>query len=111
MTLSPSAGLDTLFAWIRTESPTHDAAGVNLMMDLVAGQMADAPVAIERIPGAHGLGDALILRAGPQRDEPAILVMSHLDTVHPVGTSEAPGALRPPARRPRHPGARRRATR
>jgi glutamate carboxypeptidase len=28
----------------------------------------------------------LILRAGPQRDEPAILVMSHLDTVHPVGT-------------------------
>ena len=61
-------------------------AGVNLMMDLVADQMADAPVAIERIPGAHGLGDALILRAGPQRDEPAILVMSHLDTVHPVGT-------------------------
>src|SRR6478735_10630309 len=86
MTLSPSAGLDTLFTWIRTESPTHDVAGVNLMMDLFAGQMADAPVAIERIPGAHGLGDALILRAGPQRDEPAILVMSHLDTVHPVGT-------------------------
>ena len=50
MTPSSSAGLDTLFTWIRTESPTHDVAGVNLMMDLVAGQMADAPVAIERIP-------------------------------------------------------------
>jgi glutamate carboxypeptidase len=34
------------------------------------------------------LGDALILRAGPQNEEPAILVMSHLDTVHPVGTIE-----------------------
>ncbi|QFU16733.1 M20 family metallopeptidase [Microvirga thermotolerans] len=83
-----SAALDTLITWVRTESPTHDAAGVNLMMDLVVAQMADAPVAVERIPGEQGLGDALVLRAGPQRDEPAILVMSHLDTVHPLGTIE-----------------------
>src|SRR5690606_20713296 len=76
-----------LLTWIRTESPTHDVAGVNRMMDLVAAQMTDAPVSIERVAG-EGLGDALILRAGPQRDEPAILVMSHLDTVHPVGTIE-----------------------
>jgi glutamate carboxypeptidase len=81
-----TSSLDTLFTWIRTESPTHDVAGVNLMMDLVVAQMSDAPVAVERVPGEQGLGDALILRAGPQRDEPAILVMSHLDTVHPVGT-------------------------
>lgn len=81
-----SPALDTLFTWIRTESPTHDVAGVNLMMDLVVSQMEGAPVAIERIPGEEGLGDALILRAGPQTDEPAILIMSHLDTVHPVGT-------------------------
>lgn len=94
MTLSSHSGLDTLLTWIRTESPTHDVAGVNLMMDLVVTQMADAPVAIERLPGAHGLGDALILRAGPQRDEPAILVMSHLDTVHPVGTIETDLPLR-----------------
>ncbi|MXQ14685.1 M20 family metallopeptidase [Microvirga makkahensis] len=78
--------LDTLFTWIRTESPTHDMAGVNLMMDLVVEQMKDAPVAIERVKGGQGLGDALILRAGPRTDEPAVLVMSHLDTVHPVGT-------------------------
>jgi glutamate carboxypeptidase len=83
--LSP-AYLDTLLTWIRTESPTHDRAGVNLMMDLVEAQMQDAPVAVERVPGEQGLGDALILRAGPQRDEPGILVMSHLDTVHPLGT-------------------------
>jgi glutamate carboxypeptidase len=87
--MAPSSSpLDTLFTWIRTESPTHDRAGVNLMMDLVVAQMAGAPVAVERIPGEQGLGDTLVLRAGPQRDEPAILVMSHLDTVHPIGTIE-----------------------
>ncbi len=86
--------LDTLLTWIRTESPTHDAAGVNLMMDLVVAQMQDAPVAVERVKGEQGLGDALILRAGPRTDEPAILVMSHLDTVHPVGTIEQDLPLR-----------------
>jgi glutamate carboxypeptidase len=89
-----SSVLDTLFTWIRTESPTQDRAGVNLMMDLVAAQMKDAPVAIERVSGEQGLGDALILRAGPQTDEPGILVMSHLDTVHPVGTIERDLPLR-----------------
>jgi glutamate carboxypeptidase len=89
-----SPALDTLFTWIRTESPTYDAAGVNLMMDLVVDQMKDAPVAIERIKGEQGLGDALILRAGPQTDEPAILIMSHLDTVHPVGTLQQDLPLR-----------------
>lgn len=89
-----TSSLDTLFAWIRTESPTHDVAGVNLMMDLVMAQMLEAPVGIQRIPGAQGLGDALVLRAGPQRDEPAIVIMSHLDTVHPVGTLEKDLPLR-----------------
>jgi glutamate carboxypeptidase len=80
--------LDTLLTWVRTESPTHDRGGVNRMMDLVVAQMADAPVTVERVPGQDGLGDALILRAGPQTEGAGILVMSHLDTVHPVGTIE-----------------------
>jgi glutamate carboxypeptidase len=29
-----------------------------------------------------------VLRAGPQTSEPAVLVMSHLDTVHPLGTAD-----------------------
>ncbi|WP_210483651.1 M20 family metallopeptidase [Microvirga antarctica] len=93
MTLS-SPSLDTLLTWIRTESPTNDVAGVNLMMDLVAAEVADAPIAVERIPGSQGLGDALILRAGPQQDKPSILIMSHLDTVHPVGTIKGDLPLR-----------------
>src|SRR3954465_12841252 len=86
--------LDTLLTWIRTESPTNEPAGVNMMMDLVIAEMTGAPVAVERIPGQQGLGDALILRAGPRTDAPGILVMSHLDTVHPVGTIEADLPLR-----------------
>jgi glutamate carboxypeptidase len=85
-TLSPT--LATLLTWIETESPTHDRAGVNLMMDLVAAEVAQAPVGIERIPGTHGLGDVLVLRAGPERAQKPILIMSHVDTVHPVGTLE-----------------------
>ncbi len=80
--------LEHLSTWLRTESPTHAPAGVNRMMDLVAAEVTDAPVAVERIPGRAGLGDVLVLRAGPQTSEPAVLVMSHLDTVHPLGTAD-----------------------
>lgn len=84
---------DTLLAglkpWIECESPTFDVAAVNRMMDLVAGELAAAGAAVTRIPGPPGLGDCL--RGDfphPRRGEPGILVMSHLDTVHPVGTLE-----------------------
>jgi glutamate carboxypeptidase len=77
---------EDLLTWTKTESPTHDPAGVNLMMDLVVADVAGTPIAVERIPGQQGLGDALVLRAGRQNGGPGILVMSHLDTVHPIGT-------------------------
>src|SRR4051794_30856288 len=63
---SIGAGLDQLALWLRTESPTHAPGGVNQMMDLVTAEVAEAPVAVERIPGRAGLGDALVLRAGPE---------------------------------------------
>ncbi len=72
--------------WLRQESPTHDASRINRMMDLVAGEAADAAIAVERVPGREGLGDALLLRAGPAACRPGVLILSHLDTVHPVGT-------------------------
>jgi glutamate carboxypeptidase len=86
MTASPPESLDTLLAWVRQESPTHSREGVNGMMDLVEADCAGTPIRIERVSGQQGLGDALILRAGPEREEPGTLVLSHLDTVHPVGT-------------------------
>lgn len=93
----PSASLhmiEGLSAWVAIESPTSDAAAVSAMMDVVAAGIADAPIRAERIPGRDGLGDSLILRAGPERDEPGVLVLSHLDTVHPVGTLERDLPLR-----------------
>lgn len=85
------AMVDELKAWTAVESPTDDAAGVARMMDLVASDAEACGVAHERIPGRDGHGPSVILRAGPNRTggsrDPGILVLSHLDTVHPVGTA------------------------
>ncbi|GGH21477.1 carboxypeptidase [Alsobacter metallidurans] len=85
-----SFDLDAMLAgisrWVAIESPTSDAAGVNRMIDTVAQDVEGLPIAIERIPGKDGLGDSIVLRAGPQTDRAGILVMSHVDTVHPLGT-------------------------
>ena len=78
--------LERLKVWIRTESPTNAPEGVNRMMDLVAGEAEEAGIAFERIPGRDGLGDTLVLRTGPETSEPGVLLLSHLDTVHPLGT-------------------------
>lgn len=75
-----------LSAWTAIESPTHDPVAVNRMMDLVADEAAGAGIALERVPGRDGLGDSVVLRAGPRSSAPGTLVLSHLDTVHPVGT-------------------------
>ena len=88
MTDANPHAIDGLQHWLQTESPTHATAAVNRMMDLVEAEVADAPIAVERIPGREGLGDSVLLRAGPAADRPVGLVLSHLDTVHPVGTAE-----------------------
>ena len=83
-----------LSAWVEVESPTYDAKGVNAMMDLVQREAEASGIAAERVAGRDGLGDHLVLRAGPARDDGANLVLSHLDTVHPVGTIERDLMLR-----------------
>ncbi|MGN6096349.1 MAG: M20 family metallopeptidase [Bosea sp. (in: a-proteobacteria)] len=76
-----------LSVWVALESPTNHPAGVNGMMDLVAREVAGLPIAVERIAGRNGLGDMVALRAGADNGKPTVALMSHLDTVHPVGTS------------------------
>ncbi|MCF4126364.1 M20 family metallopeptidase [Methylobacterium sp. SyP6R] len=83
---SPERAVAAISRWLAVESPTDSADGVNRMMDLVAGEAAGLGLAAERVPGRDGFGDNLILRAGPRTGEPGILVLSHLDTVHPIGT-------------------------
>ncbi len=76
--------------WIETESPTYDAAAVNRMMDLATRDLAVAGAMVERIPGSLGLGDNIRARFHhTAAGSPGILVLCHLDTVHPVGTLAA----------------------
>lgn len=87
LTFAPDEILAILRAWVECESPTHDAAAVNRMMALAARDLALLGAQVETIPGRMGLGDCVRGRfPHPRRDEPGILILGHLDTVHPVGT-------------------------
>jgi glutamate carboxypeptidase len=85
----PEVILDGILRWVRQESPTYDAAAVNRMMDLAAQEMAALGASIVRIPGVDGYGDCLRASIAGERDGPGVLVLGHLDTVHPVGTINA----------------------
>jgi glutamate carboxypeptidase len=81
--------LKGLTRWVACESPTWDSAAVNRMMDIVSHDLAIMGAAVERIPGRMGLGDSVRARfPHPKAGEPGILILAHLDTVHPVGTIE-----------------------
>ncbi|MGJ8544753.1 MAG: M20/M25/M40 family metallo-hydrolase [Sulfitobacter sp.] len=73
--------------WIETESPTFDAAAVNRMMDLVQHELAALGARVERIPGRMGYGDSVrAVMPHPKAGEGGILLLGHMDTVHPMGT-------------------------
>ncbi len=78
--------LDGIDRWVEIESPSYQGETVNRMADLVEDGMRTIGGEIERRPGWDGIGDTLIARTPWGGDEPGILVLSHLDTVHPLGT-------------------------
>src|SRR6266568_3006679 len=84
-----SAMLEGIRRWVVTESPTRDRAAVNRMVDLVQSDVAGLNLAIERIPGQGGLADNLVIRNTMVGEGPGILLLSHIDTVHPMGTVNA----------------------
>jgi glutamate carboxypeptidase len=81
--------LGGLKRWVECESPTFDADAVNRMMGLAARDLAATGAKVETIPGRMKLGDCLrAMLPHPRAGEPGILVLGHMDTVHPVGTLE-----------------------
>ena len=94
MSQHPSVDLGAIISgirrWVETESPTHDKAAVNRMVDVVQADVADLPVKVERVPGRAGFADNLIVRNQARGSGAGILVMSHIDTVHPIGTLAGP---------------------
>jgi glutamate carboxypeptidase len=80
--------LDGIRRWVEIETPTEAPVQVNKLVTMVADGYRDSPATIERIPGRDGCGDHLIARSAWGQDAPGILVLSHLDTVHPMGFIE-----------------------
>src|SRR5215471_10138661 len=80
--------LDGIRRWVEIETPTEAPAQVNKLGELIAQGYRDLPANIERIAGRNGCGDHLVARSSWGQDAPGILVLSHLDTVHPMGFIE-----------------------
>ena len=80
--------LDGIRRWVEMETPTEAPEQVNGLANLVADGYRDLPATIERVAGRDGCGDHLVVRSSWGQDRPGILVLSHLDTVHPLGFIE-----------------------
>ncbi|MGJ4958106.1 M20 family metallopeptidase [Bradyrhizobium sp. HKCCYLRH2015] len=91
MTTSSSSPFDSrtilegIRQWVEIETPTEAPDQVNKLASLVADGYRGLDATIERITGRDGCGDHLVARSSWGQDEPGILVLSHLDTVHPIG--------------------------
>ncbi|BAM86073.1 glutamate carboxypeptidase [Bradyrhizobium oligotrophicum S58] len=77
--------LEGIRQWVEIETPTEAPDQVNRLASLVADGYRGLDAVIERIAGRDGCGDHLLVRSSWGQDEPGILVLSHLDTVHPLG--------------------------
>ncbi|BAK82489.1 acetylornithine deacetylase [Komagataeibacter medellinensis NBRC 3288] len=79
--------LNEIRSWVEIESPTDCTAAVNHMMDRAQATARTGGLQSRRYPGTHGYGDHVLVHApGDDLTRPGILVLSHLDTVHPPGT-------------------------
>ena len=84
--------LGGIVEWVSIESPSHDAKSVNKVVDHVEGQFRDLGLKLDRTPGRDGFGDILTCATTPEMTKgeagKGILVLAHLDTVHPIGMIE-----------------------
>src|SRR4051794_37719682 len=81
----PKQILAGIRSWVEIETPTELPEQVNKLATMVANGYRDLPASIERIAGHSGCGDHIVARSAWGQDQPGILVLSHLDTVHPLG--------------------------
>ncbi|MGY8665847.1 M20 family metallopeptidase [Bradyrhizobium sp. UFLA05-109] len=80
--------LEGIRRWVEIETPTEASEQVNKLVSVVTEQHRGLPVTTERVAGVNGCGDHLVVRSAWGQDKPGILVLSHLDTVHPIGFIE-----------------------
>jgi glutamate carboxypeptidase len=77
--------LEDIRSIVEIESPSRNVAGVNRVLEAITGFFDGTGAVCERQPTIDALGDILRVRCDPTRNEPGILVLSHMDTVHPLG--------------------------
>jgi glutamate carboxypeptidase len=80
--------LDGIRHWVEIETPTEAPDQIDRLATLVADGYRDLPATIERVAGHSGCGDHILARSSWGQERPGILVLSHLDTVHPLGFIE-----------------------
>jgi glutamate carboxypeptidase len=73
---------------VEIESPTGCQAGVNRVLDAVGDLFSGTGARLERQTIDAAFGDVLRVQCDVGRSEPGILILSHVDTVHPLGTIE-----------------------
>lgn len=92
--LTTEALFDAVRGWVEIESPTQDAASVNHMADHAERLLRGLGARIERHAGSEGFGDILLGRVAGEEQGPGVLMLGHIDTVHPVGTLVGPLPIR-----------------
>ena len=79
--------LPGLKTWVQCESPTFNPEAVNRMQDIAVSEMKEMGATIDRIKINDAIGDCLLANfPHSNKEEPGILIMGHMDTVHPIGT-------------------------
>ena len=78
--------LQGVIRWVEFETPSDDGKAVNKLVDAVETEYVRLGAATKRTPGRDGYGDVLEVTAPWGGEGPGILILAHLDTVHPHGT-------------------------
>lgn len=79
--------IDDLRTWVECESPSWDANAVNRMVEQLSRHLTVLGATVTRIPGSDGFGDCIHARfQHAELGGRGILILGHLDTVHPLGT-------------------------
>jgi glutamate carboxypeptidase len=74
--------------WVEIETPTRDFEGLSRLAALIAERYEAFGAAVTIVPGTGGHGPHLIARLPAADAGRGILILSHIDTVHPRGTLE-----------------------
>src|SRR4051794_14495551 len=88
--IDPEAILKGVRRWVECESPSWDGAAVSAMAAMAADHLRQMGAQGRTISGERGYGDCVFGEFNPLNKAPGILILGHLDTVHPKGSLDGP---------------------